>query len=108
MSTSIKLSNNTYLDSTGIAHNKQLLSTLLTDMIVIKKVSKTASTSAESFSLNASVPDGYKFLSWVGISSNGFYGTAYINPYNSSNASMYVVKNGAGSWDIYYLCIRDI
>lgn len=72
MSKSIKLTNNTYIDSSGITHNQNKLSDVLTDFVkeVDVRLDRITSYSVGTYyrgvkDLSSYIPKGYKIVSII-------------------------------------------
>lgn len=101
MAKSIKLQEDIYIDSTGIVHNKKILSEVLVDIdskLKIINISKEITLSANSFSSgitfgNITVPDGYVF---VGIMNGDCLNDRILSTYSSS-----ILYGQTGNMTIY-------
>lgn len=83
------------------------------DYIIARSISTAFSTSSStggSVNINATVPSGYKFLTWVGVASNGWISKGlYIENYNQQASTVFTeepIPNVKGI-TCFYLCIKD-
>lgn len=90
MAQSIKLKNENYIDSTGVVHNKEKLSDLLTQKVLYSR-SKTYANIADNTVINLSDDiTKYKRIIIYGINGNGIISSCEI--YNPSINDMFVLS----------------
>ena len=72
----------------------------------VKLVGSTYNNMNSGSKVSVNVPAGWTFLCWLQPVSNGFVGSAYINPVHANNATLWIYANGTGSWTCTAVLVR--
>lgn len=77
--------------------------------IITIKQSATIPANSRNASVTLNVPSGYKFLSWVGISSSGWVGGCYPEYYNTPSVTVWTLSDASTSdrsINCWYQCYK--
>ena len=73
---------------------------------IIAEAVVVASGNSSPTNITFTAPSGYKFLCWVGVSSQGFVGSPYLESYTSSSTKIWDNHPGAGTYRGVALCVK--
>lgn len=98
MAKSIKLKNNTYIDSTGITHNRDLLSNILTANL--NKNVSFVELAVDSVNVNTS--PSYQILDYTIPQDGTYLITGVVHPNHYGQSGRELVVNVARNWSVFY------